>query len=227
MLYISIGIYFMYIMEQVVIFARVSTDKQEYYRQINELTDYCRQRNWEVVEVFANKVSGTATNEQRAEIQELVEYVKNHQISRVVCLEISRVGRNTLEALKVIQLLNENRVSLFVKNYNLETLDADGNVNPIASLICTILLEIASMERLTIKERMASGRKQYIEKCRRDGIKMGRPSTYRKSDEEYRKQYQKEISLIRKGLSLANISAITGTSINTIRRVKEVVISKC
>lgn len=217
----------MYIMEQVVIFARVSTDKQEYYRQINELTDYCRQRNWEVVEVFANKVSGVATNEQRAEIQELVEYVKNHQISRVVCLEISRVGRNTLEALKVIQLLNENRVSLFVKNYNLETLDADGNVNPIASLICTILLEIASMERLTIKERMASGRRQYIEKCRRDGIKMGRPSTYRKSDEEYRKQYQKEISLIRKGLSLANISAITGTSINTIRRVKEVVISKC
>ena len=227
MLYISIGIYFMYIMEQVVILARVSTDKQEYYRQINELTDYCRQRNWEVVKVFANKVSGAATNEQRAEIQELVEYVKNHQISRVVCLEISRVGRNTLEALKVIQLLNENRVSLFVKNYNLETLDADGNVNPIASLICTILLEIASMERLTIKERMASGRKQYIEKCRRDGIKMGRPSTYRKSDEEYRKQYQKEISLIRKGLSLANISAITGTSINTIRRVKEVVISKC
>lgn len=226
MLYISIGIYFMYIMEQVVILARVSTDKQEYYRQINELTDYCRQRNWEVVKVFANKVSGAATNEQRAEIQELVEYVKNHQISRVVCLEISRVGRNTLEALKVIQLLNENRVSLFVKNYNLETLDADGNVNPIASLICTILLEIASMERLTIKERMASGRRQYIEKCRRDGIKMGRPSTYRKSDEEYRKQYQKEISLIRKGLSLANISAITGTSINTIRRVKEVVNNK-
>lgn len=217
----------MYIMEQVVILARVSTDKQEYYRQINELTDYCRQRNWEVVKVFANKVSGAATNEQRAEIQELVEYVKNHQISRVVCLEISRVGRNTLEALKVIQLLNENRVSLFVKNYNLETLDTDGNVNPIASLICTILLEIASMERLTIKERMASGRRQYIEKCRRDGIKMGRPSTYRKSDEEYRKQYQKEISLIRKGLSLANISAITGTSINTIRRIKEVVIPKC
>ena len=227
MLYISIGIYFMYIMEQVVILARVSTDKQEYYRQINELTDYCRQRNWEVVKVFANKVSGAATNEQRAEIQELVEYVKNHQISRVVCLEISHVGRNTLEALKEIQLLNENRVSLFVKNYNLETLDADGNVNPIASLICTILLEIASMERLTIKERMASGRRQYIEKCRRDGIKMGRPSTYRKSDEEYRKQYQKEISLIRKGLSLANISAITGTSVNTIRRVKEVEISKC
>ena len=207
-------------MEKVVILARVSTDKQEYQRQITELAEHCRKMDWEVVRIFANKVSGAKTNEEREEIQELIEFVKTHQIQRVVCLEISRMGRNTLEALKVIQLLNEHKVSLYVKNYNLETLDSEGKVNPVASLICTILLEIAQMERLTIKERMASGRKQYIEKCRREGIKMGRPETYRKSMEEYKKQYQKEISLIRKGLSLANISAITGTSINTIRKVR-------
>lgn len=207
-------------MEKVVILARVSTDKQEYERQITELAEHCRKMDWEVVRIFANKVSGAKTNEEREEIQELIEFVKTHQIQRVVCLEISRMGRNTLEALKVIQLLNEHKVSLYVKNYNLETLDSEGKVNPVASLICTILLEIAQMERLTIKERMASGRKQYIEKCRREGIKMGRPDTYRKSIEEYKKQYQKEISLIRKGLSLANISAITGTSINTIRKLR-------
>ena len=45
-------------MEKVVILARVSTDKQEYQRQINELTDYCNKVGWEVVRVFANKVSG-------------------------------------------------------------------------------------------------------------------------------------------------------------------------
>ena len=211
-------------MERVVILARVSTDKQEYKRQINELTEYCRKMNWQVEKVFANKISGAVKNEEREEIIELIEYVKSNDICRVVCLEISRVGRNTLEALKIIQTLNENGVSLYVKNYNLETLDSDGKVNPVASLICTILLEVASMERLTIKERMASGRKQYIEKCRRDGVKMGRPSTYRKSDDEYRKQYQRELLLIRKGLSLANISAITGTSINTIRKIKSVLI---
>ena len=211
-------------MEKVVILARVSTDKQEYERQINELTEYCRKMNWQVEKVFANKISGAVKNEEREEIVELIEYVKSNDICRMVCLEISRVGRNTLEALKIIQTLNENGVSLYVKNYNLETLDSDGKVNPVASLICTILLEVASMERLTIKERMASGRKQYIERCRRDGIKMGRPSTYRKSDDEYRKQYQRELSLIRKGLSLANISAITGTSINTIRKIKSVLI---
>jgi DNA invertase Pin-like site-specific DNA recombinase len=157
-------------MERVVILARVSTDKQEYERQINELSDYCRKMNWSVEKIFANKISGAVRNEEREEITELINYVKTNDIRRVVCLEISRVGRNTLEALKVIQILNENKVSLFVKNYNIETLDADGNVNPIATLICTILLEIASMERLTIKERMASGRKQYIDKCRRGGV---------------------------------------------------------
>jgi len=210
-------------MDKVAILARVSTDRQEYQRQINELTAYCENVGWSVEETFANKVSGAKRIEEREEILSLVEYVREHQIKRVVCLEISRVGRNTLEALKVIQYLTENGVSLFVKNYNLETLDANGKPNPITSLICTILLEIASMERLTIKERMESGRKQYIDRCRKEGIKMGRPSTYRKSIETYKEQYPKEIGLIRKGLSLKNISAITGTSINTIRKIRDTV----
>ncbi len=207
-------------MEKVVILARVSTDRQEYQRQINELTDYCNKVGWEVVRVFANKVSGALKIEEREEIKELITYVRENEIKRVVCLEISRVGRNTLEALKVIQFLTDHKVSLYVKNYNLETLDERGRINPVANLICTILLEVAAMERLTIKERMESGRKQYIDRCRKEGIKMGRPSTYRKSKEKYKEQYPKEISLIRKGLSLSNISKITGTSINTIRRIK-------
>lgn len=210
-------------MDKVVILARVSTDKQQYERQIVELTDYCGRMGWEVAEVFANKVSGALRMEERKEIQNLVAYVKENRIKRVVCLEISRIGRNTLEALKVIQFLTDNGVSLYVKNYNLETLDGNGRINPIANLICTILLEIASMERLTIRERMESGRKQYIERCRKEGVKMGRPSTYRKSKEEYKEQYPKEISLIRKGLSLKNISAITGTAINTIRKIRDTV----
>ena len=210
-------------MEQVAILARVSTQRQDYERQVTELTDYCQRMNWEVVKVFANKVSGATINADREEISGLVEYVKEHRLNRVVCLEISRLGRNTLEALKVINYLNENGVSLHIKNYNLNTLNEDGKVNPVASLICTILLEIASMERQTIKERMESGRNQYIAKCRREGVKMGRPATYRKSDESYRDQYQKEISLLRKGISLRNVQKITGTSLGTLQKVKKYV----
>ena len=210
-------------MEQVAILARVSTQGQDYERQVVELTDYCQRMNWDVVRVIANKVSGAAKNADREEISALVEYVKEHRLNRVVCLEISRLGRNTLEALKVINYLNENGVSLHIKNYNLNTLNPDGKVNPVASLICTILLEIASMERLTIKERMESGRNQYIARCRREGVKMGRPATYRKSDETYKDQYQKEIGLLRKGISLRNVQKITGTSLGTLQKVKKFV----
>ena len=76
-------------MKKVVILARVSTDKQEYQRQINELTEYCKAVNWNVEAVFSNKISGAKNNEERAEIQALIEYVKNHDIKKVVCLEIS------------------------------------------------------------------------------------------------------------------------------------------
>lgn len=214
----------MQIMEKVVLLARVSTDKQEYRRQINELKGFCEKMDWEIAEIFANKVSGAETIENRTEIVEMVEFVRKNKVKRVVCLEISRLGRNTLEALKVIQILNENKVSLYIKNYSLETLNSDGSVNPVASLICTILLEIASMERLTIRERMNSGRTQYIERCRREGIKMGRPATYKKELDTYKQQYQKEIGLLKKGISLRNVASITGTSVNTIRKIKELCI---
>jgi DNA invertase Pin-like site-specific DNA recombinase len=207
-------------MEKVVILARVSTDKQDYQRQIVELTDYCSKVGWEIVKVFANKISGAKKTEERPEVLEMLSYVKEHAIKRVCCLEVSRLGRNTLEALKVIQMLNDNKVSLFIKNYNLETLNSDGTPNPVASLITTILLEVASMERRTILERVNSGRNQYIAKCRKEGIKMGRPSDYKKSEDTYKEQYQKEIALLRKGISLRNVSQLTNTSMNTLRKLK-------
>ena len=209
-------------MDKVVILARVSTQAQDYQRQVTELQEYCDKVGWEVTRVFANKVSGAKAVTERPEIVEMVEFIKNNNVKRVVCLEISRLGRNTLEALKVINYLNEHRVSLYVKNYNLETL-VDGKVNPVASLICTILLEIGSLERQSIIERTSSGRNQYIAKCREQGIKMGRPSSYRKSDEAYKDQYSKEISLLRKGISLRNVQAITGTAVGTLRKLSKFV----
>lgn len=203
----------------VVLLCRVSTAGQDYSRQVDELTDFCSRMGWNVRKIFTAKVSGAKRIEERSELTDMLDYVRRNRIDKVCVLEISRLGRNTLEALKVIQLLNDNGVCLYIKNYNLETLGADGKPNPIASMICTILLEVAQMERLTIMERMASGRDRYIAKCRAEGIKMGRPGTYRKSDERMRTQYTKELGLLKKGISLRNISAITGTSVGTIRKL--------
>lgn len=206
-------------MVKVVLLCRVSTQAQDYERQINELTEFCSRMDWQVVKVFANKVSGKLSMEERPEIQEMISFVKENEIDKVCCLEISRLGRNTLEALKVIQLLNEQKVSLYIKNYNLETLDENGKPSVVCALITTVLLEVAALERHTVLERMSSGREQYIAKCRETGKKMGRPDTYRKTDEEYKSQYGKEIGLLKRGYSLRNVQKITGTSIGTLRKL--------
>ena len=173
---------------KVVLLCRVSTESQDYTRQVNELTDYCDSHKWSIEKVFANKISGAKKASERPEIMEMIDYIQTNQIDKVCVLEISRLGRNTIEALSIIQILNENNVCLFIKNYHLETI-VNGKINPITNLICTILLEIAQMERITIVERMKSGREQYIARCRKEGIKMGRPNTYHKSDEAMREEY--------------------------------------
>lgn len=205
-------------MTRVVLLCRVSTERQDYTRQVKELSAWCKTAGWEIDRIFANKVSGAKKNADRQEITDMIEYIRTHRIDKVCVLEISRLGRNTLEALNVTQILNENKVCLYIKNYNLETL-TDGKVNPVASLICTILLEIGQMERMTIKERMESGRRQYISRCRENDVKMGRPDSYRKSDARRKDEYSKEIALLKKGLSLRQISALTGTSVSTIRKL--------
>lgn len=204
-------------MKKVCILARVSTMSQDFERQINELTSYAKSNGMEVVKIFANKISGATKNEDRTEIQELISYVKTNKVDKVLCLEISRLGRNTLEALKVIELLNEQKIPLFVKNYSLETLDQDGNINPMAQLLITLLLEISSMERLTTRQRMESGYKNHIA----NGGSVGRKVGFRKTSNDMKLQYVEEIKLLRKGYSLRNVQKITNTSVNTLRKLKE------
>ena len=82
-------------MEKVILLVRVSTDRQEYRRQINELNEFCAKMNWEIVGTFANKVSGAESIENRTEITEMIEFVRTNDVKRVVCIEISRLGHNT------------------------------------------------------------------------------------------------------------------------------------
>ena len=206
-------------MEKVCILARVSTQIQEYERQVNELTTYANARNMLVLKVFANKISGAKRNEDRPEILELIDFVKTERVDKILVLEISRLGRDTLEALKVIQLLNDNKICLFVKNYNIETLDSKGNINPMAQFLLTLLLEISRMERTTTRQRMESGYYNH----RVNGGRVGRKEGYRKSSDIMKEQYLEEIKLLRKGYSLRNVQKITSTSINTLRKLAEFV----
>lgn len=210
-------------MKKVVLLLRVSTNSQDYEYQRSTLTDLCNRNGWEVVRTFKNKVSGAKKNEEREEIVELLDYIKNNEIDMVMATEVSRVGRNTLEALKTIEILNENKVNLYFANYNIETLLPDKTVNPIARLILTICLEISAYERNLIRYRMKAGYDDYLKRRKEDpALRLGRQG-YKKDEQSYKEEYQQELSLLRKGISLRNVQKITGTSIGTLQKIKKYV----
>ena len=206
-------------MDRVVIFARVSTNIQDYERQVNELTAIAQRNKWNVVATFCEKVSGAKKNTERKELSRMVEYVQAHNINKVAVTELSRLGRDTLQVLEVIEQFNKLGISLYIQNYGIETLTENGEVNPMSQFLITILAEVARMERKTIRERVESGYKNF----RANGGKVGRKEGYRKSEADMREQYAEDMRLLRKGISLRNISKITGTSINTIRKCKALI----
>ena len=201
-------------MKKVVIFARVSTNIQDYDRQVNELSALAVRNEWAVEATFCEKVSGAKKNTERKELSRMVEYVQAHNINKVAVTELSRLGRDTLQVLEVIEQFNKLGISLFIQNYGIETLTESGEVNPMSQFLVTILAEVARMERKQIRERVESGYKNY----RANGGKVGRKEGYRKSESDMREQYAEEIRLLKKGISLRNIAKITHTSINTIRK---------
>ena len=206
-------------MKKVVIFARVSTSIQDYERQVNELTAVANSNNWNVAATFCEKISGAKKNAERKELTKMIDYVRNNNINMVLVTELSRLGRDTLQVLEVIEQFNKLGISLFIQNYHIETLNENGTINTMSQFLITILAEVARMERKTIRERVESGYKNY----RANGGKVGRKEGYRKSDIDMKEQYAEEIRLLRKGISLRNISKITGTSINTIRKCQNFV----
>ena len=202
---------------KVVIYARVSTSTQDYTRQITELRNYAWKQNYKIVKEFSEKISGGKKIEERAAIKELLDFVKSNEVEKVLVYECSRLSRRQLDFLYIIEQLTEARVSLYILQNGLETLLPDGRPNPIANLCFGIIAEFNNLEKNLIRARMSSG----YEHHRASGGRVGRKEGYRKSDDDYRLNYDREITLLSKGNTLSDVRAITGTSINTLRKLKE------
>lgn len=208
-------------MKKVVIYARVSTNVQDYDHQLVQLREYARKMNYEVVKEFSEKISGAKRIAERQALTELLAFVDSNKVDKVLVFECSRLSRQAIDFLSVIEHFNSRKVSVVILQSNLETLMEDGSINPTTQLILGIMGQFNSMERSLIRSRMESGYNNY----RLNGGKVGRKEGYRKSDEQMKADYPKEIQLLRKGLSLRNIQAITSTSINTLRKLKTMIAS--
>ena len=206
-------------MKKAVIYARVSSigDRQDTARQIKDLENYARSQHIEIVKIYEEHISGAKRIEERQALTECLEYCTRNSVDFLLLSELSRLGRSTLQVLRSLEILHESKVSVYIQNLGLYTLQADGKVNPIASIMVTVLAEMANIERSNIQYRLNSGRANYIA----NGGKLGRKKGSSKSEEKLKEKYKETILLLKKGYSIRNVAKLQGIGISTVQRIKK------
>lgn len=201
-----------------VIYARVSSqnDRQDTARQVADLKRFALGQNMEIVETFEEHISGAKKLEEREVLTQCLDYCKSNSVNYLLISELSRLGRSTLQVLRSLEILHEAKVCVYIQNIGLYSLQPNGDVNPVASIMITILAEMSNIERSNIQYRLNSGRQQYINR----GGKLGRKKGSVKTAEQKREEYKEVISLLKRGYSIRNVAKLTGYSIQTVQTVK-------
>ena len=201
-----------------VIYARVSSsnDRQDTSRQIKDLENYAKSQNIEIVNIYEEHISGAKKIEERQILGECLKYCIREFVDFLLLSELSRLGRSTLQVLRSLEMLHEFKVSVYIQNLGLYTLQPNGEVNPIASIMVTVLAEMANIERSNIQYRLNSGRANYIA----NGGKLGRKTGSTKTEEKKKEEYKETIILLKKGYSVRNIAKLQGIGISTVQRIK-------
>lgn len=204
-------------MKRAVIYARVSTVVQQVDRQLSELNEFASRERLNVVQVVSEKTSGTLPAAQRDGLRGILEMAENGDFEVLLLHEISRLGRNTIEVLKILDQLTQLKINVYISQFNQYTLTDNGKKNPLAEFIFTMLASLATMERETLVERIKSG----MDEARRQGKSIGRPAGSTESHSQFLNKYPRATRLFKEGQSVRNVAAICSISTATARKIRK------
>jgi len=205
----------------VILLTRVSstTDRQDVDRQITELSQFCERMDWQVVDAIRAKVSATKVRiALRTDIKALVSAVETHKPHKVVVTEISRAARDPRELDWIIDYLRSENVSLFLKNFKVESIPDEASQVGVSSLVFAVVKELAKMETDQLSLRIKSGQ----EHARRQGRNPGRP-TGSMSNEDILAKYPRVVKRLKEspGLNDGEIARLCQISVNTVAKVRK------
>jgi len=146
-----------------VAFYRISTDKQQTDRQIQDVRRYCDAFGYNLPEKneFKEVISGAAKLHERKELQALIKFVGDNKPDFVICSELSRLARSQ-DAVSIIKDWTDKGICFITLKENIRTLDKDGNKSPMTDLLLNIMTAINIFELESIKYRVRSGLRKTI-----------------------------------------------------------------
>ena len=170
--------------------------------------------------VFKDTISGSIAFSDRPEGAKIIELVKEGRIDEIYINDISRIGRDNIDVLNMIQFFTENGVNLISRREGLSTM-IEGKVNPIASLIIGILSTLAQHELERLKERQREG----IARAKDRGVYSSHGGNRK---EETREEFlakpdtKKIIKYLNEGNSLRRSALLSKASLGKVQKVARV-----
>ncbi len=184
-------------MKTAALYLRVSTDKQTLENQRADLMRLAEARGWSAV-VYEEVESAT---KKRPVLEKVMEDARRGQVNVVACVALDRLDRNMGAC--VSRVLELDALNVPVVTIREPWLSDSG---PVRALLVSIFSWISQQERETLVARTKAG----LERARRQGKKLGRPTA------------RVPVDLLKKkraaGVTWAALSKEFGVSEMTLRR---------
>jgi DNA invertase Pin-like site-specific DNA recombinase len=137
-------------------YARVSTNEQDFELQIESIRKYAKMNDYDVVEIFREKVSGK--KKDRPEHTRMMSMATKKKFDMVVVTRLDRFGRSTVDLMMNLEKLKELKISFICIEQNLDTSTQFG------SMFLKFLAIWCEYERDLIRDRTSEGLKRAREK---------------------------------------------------------------
>lgn len=194
-------------------YVRVSTGNQNVARQL--------EKSYPDEKIYVDIISGAVPFAKRPAGEKVIEDIKINKISYLTVSSIDRLGRNLIDILSNIEILNEYEITLKVDNLGLESL-INKKPNSAFKLIISVMANIAEMERTNLLSIQKNG----IAIAKALGKYTGREIGSVESDESFFKKHNEVVKNLKKGTSIRDVAKICNVSPSTVQKVKNKIGSK-
>jgi len=135
-----------------VIYARVSTSRQEIEMQTDILKTQCERAKYELVEIIEDKaVSGGVLGTNRNGMGRLLKMVNNREVDVVLVYSVDRIGRKLSDVISIAENFAEKNVGLIIHKSGIDTGTSMGKT------LLHFFALVAEMEKDFITSRVKDG----------------------------------------------------------------------
>jgi len=190
-------------------YVRISTADQKLERQLIS-------SNRDEV-LYIDVCSGTVPFSERTNGEKLLNDAKCGKINYLSVNAVDRLGRNIIDILTTLEILELNKVTVKVENLGIESL-INGKPNAAFKMIVSVLANVAEMERNNMLERQKAGIAIAVAK----GKYKGRLRGTKEDSKEFLKRYPKVIKYLnsKNKTSLRDTAKLTDVSLGTVQKIK-------